>query len=149
MNQGDKVNSELKKFFKHKGISQRKIAEILGTSQQYVQKLLKSGTLSKGAAHKFAEAFGLSAAWLMTGEGCMMQDQSLEITTCKVVEELSDSVAAEILKLVSSGILYPASAIDEKNCIIKEQSEKIQELNREIGSLRAQLVVLGADKTVG
>lgn len=149
MNQGDRVNLELKKFFKQKGLSQQKIAEILGTSQQYVQKLLKNGTFSKGAAQKFADNFGLSAAWLITGEGAMLQDSSQEITTFNVVGSLSDTVAAEILKLVSSGTLYPASVVEEKNQIIREQGETIQQLNREIGSLRAQLVALGAEKAVG
>lgn len=74
-----KFCDDLKDFFKSRGLTQQKIAERFGVSQQYVASLLNgSNPFGKKVAHKWAEEFGLSEAWLLTGIG--------DITTTGVVQ---------------------------------------------------------------
>lgn len=54
-------------------MTQMKIAERLGTSQAYVNAMLCGRKeFGRVAAKKWQEAFGISASWLMTGEGEML-----------------------------------------------------------------------------
>lgn len=64
----------LKEFFREQGLTQQKIAEKLGVSVSYVGMLLSgSKAFGKATAQTWAETFGLSAAWLLTGgEGAML-----------------------------------------------------------------------------
>lgn len=65
-----KFCEDLKDFFKAQGLTQQNIAERFGVSQQYVAALLNGSTpFGKKVAHKWAEEFGLSEAWLLTGIG--------------------------------------------------------------------------------
>lgn len=63
----------LRQFFKGQGLTQEDIASKLGLSQPYVSSLL-SGRVSFGKipARKFEQTFGISASWLLTGEGDML-----------------------------------------------------------------------------
>lgn len=72
-NSKKKFCDDLKEFFKAQGLTQQSIAERFGVSQSYVGSLLNGTTaFGKKAAHKWAEEFGLSEAWLLTGEGAMV-----------------------------------------------------------------------------
>lgn len=78
-NDKKKFCEDLKDFFKAQGLTQQNIAERFGVSQQYVAALLNGSTpFGKKVAHKWAEAFGLSEAWLLTGIG--------SITTGNIVQ---------------------------------------------------------------
>lgn len=69
-NDKKKFCEDLKEFFKAQGLTQQNIAERFGVSQQYVASLLNgTTTFGKKVAHKWAEEFGLSEAWLLTGIG--------------------------------------------------------------------------------
>ena len=71
---------DLKDFFKIKNLKYQDIAERLGVSPSYVGTILSGNkAFGKSAAEKWAEEFGLSAAWLLTGEG--------EMTPCSVHQE--------------------------------------------------------------
>lgn len=71
-NDKKKFCEDLKEFFKAQGLTQQNIAERFGVSQQYVASLLNGTTpFGKKVAHKWAEEFGLSEAWLLTGIGCL------------------------------------------------------------------------------
>ena len=72
MNELDKMRIALKKFFAEKGLSQTKIAEMVGTSQQTISGLLSNRNFGKRTAQKWSDAFGLNPAWLITGEGAML-----------------------------------------------------------------------------
>ena len=64
---------ELKKFFRSKGITQQQIGETLGTTQAYANLMLNGKcSLGRQTAQKLHEAYGLSVAWLLTGEGDML-----------------------------------------------------------------------------
>lgn len=63
----------LKKFFKDQNITQQQVADKLGTSQAYVNSILTGGNpIGRQTASRLAAAYGLSAAWLLTGEGEML-----------------------------------------------------------------------------
>lgn len=67
-----KFCDDLKEFFRARGLTQQNIADQLGVSQSYVGMLMSGGKdFGKNAAQTWAEAFGLSASWLLTGEGSM------------------------------------------------------------------------------
>ena len=64
---------QLKKFFKDLGLTQRQIADKLGVKQSYVNLMLNGrNPIGRHNAQKFHDAYGLSVAWLLTGEGEMM-----------------------------------------------------------------------------
>ena len=63
----------LKKFFKDQNITQQQVADKLGTSQAYVNSILTGrNPIGRQTASRLATAYGLSAAWLLTGEGEML-----------------------------------------------------------------------------
>ena len=67
-----KFCEELRDFMKSQGLTQQMIADRLGISQSYVGMLMSGNkAFGKQAAQTWADAFGLSAAWLLTGEGAI------------------------------------------------------------------------------
>lgn len=73
------VSLPLKAYLKEKKITQKEIAEKLGTSQPYVAQLLKQAIFSRQMAEKWQDLFGINAAWLLTGEGEMLAETSAKI----------------------------------------------------------------------
>lgn len=64
------MHQKLKEFFERKKINQQEIADLLGVSQTYVNAILNGKKpLGKKNAEKFANLFGLSKSFLLTGEG--------------------------------------------------------------------------------
>lgn len=64
----------IKKYFRTQGIAQTDIAITLNVSKQYVNDVLNGrATIGKGLASRLSEAYGLSPAWLLTGEGEMLK----------------------------------------------------------------------------
>lgn len=141
MTQADNVGKKIKDYFKEKGITQVVAAEMLGSTQQVVGRLLNGKPFGKRTAANWSKVFGFNAAWLTTGYGAMFEAdmEDVESTTKKVVFEGSEIVANEILKLISEGKLYPASVVKEKDELLYKKDLEIQKLNREIGALRSQL----------
>lgn len=156
MNELDAMRTALKKFFADRGLSQTKIAEMVGTSQQTVSGLLSNRNFGKKTANKWSEMFGLNPAWLITGEGEMLladkerkaaqpasvpadAQQERPLTSKMIVELGANAVATQILELVQTGELYTRTQVTKLETKIAEQEKTINELNREIGSLRAQL----------
>lgn len=138
MTQADNVGKKIKDYFKEKGITQVVAAEMLGSTQQIVGRLLNGKPFGKRTAANWSRVFGLNAAWLTTGYGAMFE-ADMESTTKKAVLEGSEFVANEILKLISDGKLYPASVVKEKDELLYKKDLEIQKLNREIGALRSKL----------
>lgn len=67
------ISEELTNFFKNKGLSQTDVANMLGTSPQYICAIFSGRkSIGKKQAVKFEELFGLSASWLLTGKGDML-----------------------------------------------------------------------------
>ena len=67
------ISNELANFFKNKGLSQTDVANMMGTSPQYICAIFSGRkSIGKKQAVKFEELFGLSASWLLTGKGDML-----------------------------------------------------------------------------
>lgn len=67
------IGKKLKEYFDSKGITQKEIAEQLGVSKAYVNALFNDrNTFGKKQADVWVKKFGLSASWLLTGEGEML-----------------------------------------------------------------------------
>ena len=68
------ISNELANFFKNKGLSQTDVANMLGTSPQYISAILCGHkSIGKKQAAKLEQLFGLSAPWLLTGKGDMLR----------------------------------------------------------------------------
>lgn len=69
------VHEPLKRYFREKHIAQTDIASTLSVKKQYVNDVLNGrAPIGKGLASRLSEAYGLSSAWLLTGEGEMLKD---------------------------------------------------------------------------
>ena len=69
------MNEELSNYLKDKGFTQKSIADALGVSEQYVNALINGRSkFGKKQAEVWANKFGLSASWLLTGEGEMVRN---------------------------------------------------------------------------
>ena len=141
MGQQNSVGEKIKEYFKVQGISQRKAAEMLGTTQQVVGSLLNGRRFGRRTAERWQEVFGFNPAWLITGCGDMFEvgDSQNNCTAKNAVTIGADAVASEVLRLITDGELYPASVIKAKDELIAEKDKEIQSLNREIGALRNEL----------
>lgn len=65
-----KFYDDLKEFFRKRGLTQQNIADRFGVSQSYVASLLNgTNPIGKKTAKKWADEFGLSETWLLTGIG--------------------------------------------------------------------------------
>lgn len=74
---GGKNFSALAEYFKNKGVTQLAIAEKLGVSKAYVNALMTGKkAFGKSQAAKWSSEFGISASWLLTGEGEMLIDST-------------------------------------------------------------------------
>lgn len=88
------ITETLKAYLKEKRITQREIAEKLGTSQPYVAQLLNKGVFSRQQAQKWQELFGINAAWLLTGEGSMLVDSPVHHNTI-TIDASGDSISTK------------------------------------------------------
>ena len=68
------MGEKMKQYFRSQGIAQTEIAVALNISKQYVNNIFSGrAPIGKGLASRLSEAYGLSPAWLLTGEGEMLK----------------------------------------------------------------------------
>ena len=68
----DETGSRLKYYLESEGITQSEVADYLGMAKQYVNAICQCRkNVSKKTAARLQEGFGVSAAWLLTGDGEM------------------------------------------------------------------------------
>lgn len=73
MDTNEKLN-ELRKYLADRGFTQEDIAKRFGVTKQAVNQLLTGRKpFGKLNAQRWANEFGLSAAWLLTGDGAMLE----------------------------------------------------------------------------
>ena len=71
------ISAELDKFFIDRGLSQKDVAEAMGVSASYINAVLNNRkSIGKKVAEKLSNLYGLSASWLLTGEGEMTKNVS-------------------------------------------------------------------------
>ena len=122
------MHEKLKKYFEEKGISQKQIAEKLGVSVPYVNAVLNgTKTLGKKNAEKWANLFGLSKSFLLSGEGDPCQED------IKVVNEIIASPAVK------------HSSMDRSFLIEKEIGNTKSYMEKYIASLEDQVKMLKND----
>ena len=68
------ISKEIANFFENKGLTQKDVARLLGTTPQYISAILCGHkSIGKKQAAKLEQLFGLSAPWLLTGKGDMLR----------------------------------------------------------------------------
>lgn len=127
----------LKKFFKAQGITQQQIGDALGTTQVYVNSILNGrAQIGKSTAKKFHDLYGLSVAWLLTGEGNMIDE-----STTNTVNISRDSV--KVGGNVSGGIQQGGSLSEVVEKLVNELAEQRRANNKQqelINTLIEQLI---------
>lgn len=75
----DTIGDKLREYFKNEGITQEQIATQTGVSQAYINVLLNNKKqFGKKQAQKWADIFGISPQWLLTGEGEMLKPSEVK-----------------------------------------------------------------------
>ena len=73
------MNEQLRNYFKEKGISQVEIAEKLGVTKNTVNRyFLGYSKFGKAQAEKWHAIFGISKAFLLTGEGLITDEDATQ-----------------------------------------------------------------------
>lgn len=110
------VNDQLRTYFKERGISQTKIANMLGVTRGTVNKYFAGREkFGKAQAEKWHELFGISKSFLLTGEGSITDEEP----------------ARQIEGLMST--------INDLNSVITEKNKTIAALQARIAELEKQL----------
>ena len=69
------VAEELGKYFIDRGLSQKDVAEAMNVSASFINVILNNRkAIGKKVADKLSNLYGLSASWLLTGEGEMLKN---------------------------------------------------------------------------
>lgn len=120
----DNVGEKLKEFFKKKGLTQMKIAEITGTNQSYIAALLNgSKQFGKKQSKKWSELFGLSPNWLLTGEGDMFNPSIVQNN------QNGDNIHGQSVKIEGkTDIDKLLDALKECHELLRKKDEQIDRL---------------------
>lgn len=112
------ITEKLAKFFEIKGLSQKDVADKMGTSATYINAIFNDRkAIGKKQAEKMENLFGLSSSWLLTGKGEMLRD------TTELPEDLkSDSalVLDKDFRLVPIIHIDSVGGIHSSNDIVDE-----------------------------
>lgn len=79
------IAAKLREYFESQGITQQNIADRFGVSKQTINPYMTGAKpFGRKVAQKWAEEFGLSASWLLTGEGDMFggSDKKVDGSPC-------------------------------------------------------------------
>ena len=92
------ISKELSKYLNDRGLTQKSIATTLGVSEQFVNALVNGRrAFGRKTSQEWQKHFGLSAVWLMTGEGDMLSSPSSSQPQPSVhVERLLDDEAYKV-----------------------------------------------------
>ena len=121
------IGRTLKEYFDKQGVTQQSIANTMGVSKAYVNRLFTGkAKFGKEAAEKWGNQYGLRKSWLLTGEGPMLTSSSDDVITNG--SHSSQAVGAGAMATNSDGV---------KECleIIRKQQESIDKLVDAIAAL--------------
>ena len=121
----DNIGECLKEFFKEKGFTQTKIAEITGAQQSYIAALLNgSKQFGKKQAQKWGDIFGLSPNWLLTGTGEMFCSPSSVIQQ----NQNGNNINGHSVKVEQTDIEKFLDTIKECHELLRKKDEQIDRL---------------------
>lgn len=100
---------KLREYFDNQGITQKQISKDLSISFDYTNRLLNGRREFGGKiAQRFQDLYGISFAWLMTGEGEMMAS-----------DRYSNAISPQLS--VNDKVIYSLrKQIEEQNALIDE-----------------------------
>lgn len=106
-------SEKLRQYFDNKGITQKNIAETLGVDPAYINKLLsgKKG-FGKKTAQQFQDLYGLSASWLLTGEGEMLNNKAENEQNKPIADE--QYLLVPIIHIDSVGGMHSTNTIAQE-----------------------------------
>ncbi len=132
----------LKEYLEKKGLTQPRMAEMLGVSLPYVNAvLLGKKTLGKKNAKKWANLFGLSEHFLLTGAGSPGNDTKGQTTSQIGTNNLPDSrkeSGIDQSSLVNALLAAKDETIATLRDQIQQQQEIIQLLKRKLSDIEVQ-----------
>lgn len=85
----ENIGIAISDWLKSRNLNQSYLADELGVSQAYINKVLKSSKFGANAARKWSETFGFSLNFLLTGKGDLFVGES--VTMEKTVHDLNDA----------------------------------------------------------
>lgn len=121
------IGRTLKEYFDKQGVTQQSIANTMGVSKAYVNRLFTGkAKFGKEAAEKWGNQYGLRKSWLLTGEGPMLTSSPDDVITNG--SHSSQAVGAGATAVNGEGV---------KECleIIRKQQESISKLVDTVNSL--------------
>lgn len=121
------IGKTLKEYFDRQGVTQQSIANTMGVSKAYVNRLFTGkAKFGKETAEKWSNQFGLQKSWLLTGEGPMLTSSS--DTSIVNGDHSSQAVGDGATATNSEGV---------KECleIIKQQQDSITNLVETVNRL--------------
>lgn len=121
------IGRTLKEYFDKQGVTQQSIANTMGVSKAYVNRLFTGkAKFGKEAAEKWGNQYGLRKSWLLTGEGPMLTSSPDDVITNG--SHSSQAVGAGATAVNGEGV---------KECleIIRQQQESISKLVETVNSL--------------
>jgi len=90
----DELGKRLKQLLKDKGVTQKELAELLGTTKQYVSNICNgNGTLGKLNASKIANYFNVPVSWILFG---VEQEPSAPTVPCINAFVIGGSLSEQI-----------------------------------------------------
>lgn len=112
----EQIHEKLRAYFKEIGISQAEISRQLGISKAAVnQYFIGTTKFGKKKAEKWAQTFGISESFLLTGKG--------SITSAESMQEMYE----EQIRTLTETIHILTEAIKSKDEIIARLREKIKQ----------------------
>lgn len=112
----------MREYFENQGITQKQIAKDLDTSFQYINHMFSGKrNFGRNTSKKFEEVYGISSAWLMTGEGEMFKPNMPKA----VIANNSKLLLAELIATLKMQIAEKDELIATQSAIINEMKELI------------------------
>jgi plasmid maintenance system antidote protein VapI len=130
----------LKKFFKDQNITQQQVAYKLGTSQAYVNSILTGrNPIGRQTAAKLSAAYGLSAAWLLTGEGEMLATShgSVNHISIDAGSRINATGGSSVSNVgnVAQGTAADTTTVDKLIGVMTRQQEQMSHQQEQIDQL--------------
>lgn len=134
------IGKTLREYFDAQGITQQSIANTMGVSKTYINRLFTGkAKFGKEAAEKWSNQFGLQKSWLLTGEGPMLAPASDHPSSSSIVngphgtQAVGDGARAVNGEGAGKCLEKSLEIIREQQETIRRQAETINRLVEKLG----------------